>query len=74
MFSASYGRPATCRNRPLQPQHHLGHDVVLDLIGARVDRSLAVVVDDVVTTGTTLRAVLDALDGHGVLAVSLAAA
>ena len=60
------GRSAGSRSRA-----RLG---AMDLLIAPPDRSLAVVVDDVVTTGTTLRAVLDALDGHGVLAVSLAAA
>ena len=46
----------------------------MDLVIAPPRQSVAVVVDDVVTTGTTMRGVLDVLGGHGVLAVALAAA
>jgi predicted amidophosphoribosyltransferase len=46
----------------------------MDIVIPPPEQSLAVVVDDVVTTGTTMRGVLDALGGHGVMAVALAAA
>ena len=56
----------------LEPQDHLGHDVVLDLIGSGIDRGLAVVEivrrqgGGIVRTGPGL--IADALDlGPGVL-------